>query len=147
MSKEKGEPALLLLRQTEFETVFSSELRTDSSLTGKAGVTAFYNSDYHADLYLEWRAGTLHAVFRRKIHDLECIVSDNEVEAKPAVRLEIRTDREWYIFYADGKEMGRASIASFATEGTMYMTFTGTLLGIFAEDGDGCFEKGFGFEK
>ena len=147
LSKEKGEPALLLLRQTEFETVFSSELRTDSSLTGKAGVTAFYNSDYHADLYLEWRAGKLHAVFRRKIHDLECIVSDSEMEAKPAVRLEIRTDREWYIFYADGKEMGRASIASFATEGTMYMTFTGTLLGIFAEDGDGCFEKGFGFEK
>ena len=29
LSKEKGEPALLLLRQTEFETVFSSELRTD----------------------------------------------------------------------------------------------------------------------
>ena len=57
------------------------------------------------------------------------------MEAKPAVRLEIRTDREWYIFHADGKEMGRASIASFATEGTMYMTFTGTLLGIFSEDG------------
>ena len=62
-----------------------------------------------------------------------------------SVHLEVRTGRQWCVFFADGEEIGRAAMASFATEGTMYMTFTGTLIGIFAENGDGVFEEGFGF--
>ena len=146
LSKEKGEPALLLLRQTEFVSAFSATVRTDETLTGKAGVSAFYNSDYHADLFVEKAEDSLRLSFRRKIHDLEVVVCEKIIPLSSSVRFEIRTDSEWYVFFADGNEIGRASIASFATEGTMYMTFTGTLLGIFAEDGDGIFVDGFGFK-
>ena len=147
LSAEKGEPSLLLLRQEEFDSSFSAELRTDSSLTGRAGVTAYYNSDYHADLYIGREDDSLSVTFRRRIHDLETAVVHKTIEEKESVRLEIRTDREWYGFFLDGEEIGRAALASFATEGTMYMTFTGTLLGIFAEEGDGTFIRDFGFEE
>ena len=146
LSKEKGEPTLLLLRQTEFVSAFSATVRTDETLTGKAGVSAFYNSDYHADLFVEKAEDSLRLSFRRKIHDLEVVVCEKIIPLSSSVRFEIRTDSEWYVFFADGNEIGRASIASFSTEGTMYMTFTGTLLGIFAEDGDGIFVDGFGFK-
>ena len=106
----------------------------------------FYNSDYHADLFVEKAEDSLRLSFRRKIHDLEVVVCEKIIPLSSSVRFEIRTDSEWYVFFADGNEIGRASIASFATEGTMYMTFTGTLLGIFAEDGDGIFVDGFGFK-
>ena len=95
---------------------------------------------------MEKAEDSLRLSFRRKIHDLEVVVCEKIILLSSSVRFEIRTDSEWYVFFADGNEIGRASIASFATEGTMYMTFTGTLLGIFAEDGDGIFVDGFGFK-
>ena len=147
LSEPLGEPSALLLRQEEFETVFSAVLRTDETLTGKAGITAFYNSDYHADLFLERNDSSLAITFRRRIHDLEAVVCRKTIAERESVHLEIRTDREWYYFLAGGEEIGRAAMASFATEGTMYMTFTGTLLGIFAENGDGVFTGGFGFRR
>ncbi len=147
LSNEKCEPSALLLRQTEFESVFHAELRTDNTLTGKAGVTAFYNSDYHADLYIERLDDKLIVRLRRKIHDLEAIAVEKDIALRDRISLEIRTDREAYHFFADGEEIGQASIASFSSEQTMYMTFTGTLLGIFTEDGDGSFEEGFGFTE
>ena len=145
LSDDKGEPVMLLLRQTEFETAFSALVRCDTTLTGRAGISVFYNSDYHADLYLERFAGGLKLFFRRRIHDLETIVTEKIIPQCPYLRLEVKSDREWYAFLANGVEVGRASLASFATECTMYMTFTGTLIGIFAEAGDGVFEEGFGF--
>ncbi len=145
LSKDMGEPASLLLRQPEFESVFSADLRCDETLTGCAGITVFYNSDYHADLCLERTGEEIRVSFRRKIHDLETAVLKKTINPGHSVHLEVRTGRQWYVFFADGEEIGRAAMASFATEGTMYMTFTGTLIGIFAENGDGVFEEGFGF--
>ena len=145
LSKDMGEPASLLLRQPKFESVFSADLRCDETLTGCAGITVFYNSDYHADLCLERTGEEIRVSFRRKFHDLETSVLKKTINPGHSVHLEVRTGRQWYVFFADGEEIGRAAMASFATEGTMYMTFTGTLIGIFAENGDGIFENGFGF--
>ena len=144
LSEPLGEPSLLLLRQEAFETSFTATLKTDESLTGRAGVTVFYNSDYHAALYAERCANGIKLTFRRHIHDLEAVVFEEVLCERDRIIFEIRSDREWYSFYADGRFIAKASIAAFSTESTMYMTFTGTLLGIFAENGDGVFEKGFG---
>ena len=145
LSTEFGEPRLLLLRQTSFDSVFKATLRTDGTLTGKAGITVFYNSDYHADLFVERDGAELKISFRRKIHDLETIVSVKTLPSASSISLSVQSDKEWYRFFADDVEIGKASSASFSTEGTMYMTFTGTLIGIFAEEGDGIFQDGFGF--
>ncbi len=136
LSEPFGEPAALLFRQEDFGCEFSAELCTGNA----GGITVFYNSDYHADLFA--RNHTL--VFRRRIHDLETEEEVAEIN-KDTVRLSIKADREWYRFYADGKEVGKAAMASFATEGTMYMTFTGTLIGVFSEEGDAKFRLPLGF--
>ena len=91
------------------------------------------SSDYHADILCERTDGGIAISLRRHIHDLEAVQGRIILPGRSSVRLEVKADREQYTFYADGQCIGSASTASFATEGTMYMTFTGTLVGIFAE--------------
>ena len=141
-----GEPALLLVRQEEFDCVFSAELSL-TSLSGCAGVTVFYNSDYNASLCAFKRNGDIIVQYRRKIHDLKTVVSEKKLDARASILFEIHSSRDGYEFFADGVPVGFASLASFATETTMYMTFTGTMFGIFAENGDAVFLNGFGFEN
>ena len=116
-----------------------------ATLSGRAGVTVFYSCDYHADILCERTDGGIAISLRRHIHDLEAVQGRIILPGRSSVRLEVKADRERYTFYADGHCIGSASTASFATEGTMYMTFTGTLVGIFAEGGDARFILPFGF--
>ena len=145
LSEPLGEPAALLMRQEDFDISFSAVLRTDATLSGRAGVTVFYSCDYHADILCERTDGGIAISLRRHIHDLEAVQGRIILPGRSSVRLEMKADRERYTFYADGHSIGSASTASFATEGTMYMTFTGTLVGIFAEGGDARFILPFGF--
>lgn len=134
ISTPLAEPSILLFRQQEFREEFSVILNT-GSLTGRAGLTVFYNSDYHADIVAEKKEGMTRIFLRRHVHDLEAVT--NTIEADNGkIRLEVKADEEKYSFYADGVLLGTAALASFATEATMYMTFTGTLIGIFAEEGE-----------
>ena len=64
---------------------------------------------------------------------------------KDSVSLSVKADSSSYSFYIDGSLLGLASTASFSTEGTMYMTFTGTLIGVFCEEGDAIFNLPLGF--
>ena len=145
ITKDLGEPALLLVRQEEFDCIFTAELSLDH-LSGCAGVTVFYNSDYNASLCALKRQGDIILQYRRKIHDLKTVVSERKICECSSIRFEIHSNREGYEFYANGEPMGSASIASFSSEATMYMTFTGTMFGVFAENGDAVFINGFGFK-
>ena len=147
LSAGSGEPSALLLRQSDFNAEFSAVLRTDETLTGCAGITVFYNSDYHAALCAERKGDRLRLTLRRRIHDLEAVTAEIVLVPTSSITLRVRADREKYTFFADDAEIGSAAMASFATEGTMYMTFTGTLMGIFSESGDAVFSDGFGFSQ
>lgn len=134
ISTPLAQPSILLFRQQEFREEFSVTLNTEG-LTGKAGLTVFYNSDYHADISVEKHEGRTLISLRRHVHDLEAVTRTIEC-SKEKIRLEVKADEEKYSFYAAGILLGSAALASFATEATMYMTFTGTLIGIFAEGGE-----------
>lgn len=145
LSESYGEPSVLLLRQTEPVISFSAMLRTDLSLTGIAGITVFYNSDYHADIAVNRTEEAIEVFLRRRIHDLETVAGRISMPLKDSVSLSVKADSSSYSFYIDGSLLGQASTASFSTEGTMYMTFTGTLIGVFCEEGDAVFNLPLGF--
>lgn len=145
LSDSSGVPSLILLRQKDFKSYFKATLDV-SSLKGKAGIAVYYNSDYYAAMYIEKNiSGKLTLNLRRHIHDFEGFAFSEDLHGTDSILLEIYSDESWYRFLANGKEIGKASTASFATEGTMYVTYTGTMIGIFAEEGEARFIGGFGF--
>ena len=138
-------PSIILLRQKDFNSNFKATIDT-SSLKGKAGVSVYYNSDYYAAVYIEKNfSGNLELKIRRHIHDFEALAYSENFHDTDFVTFEIRSDECWHRFFVNEEEIGKASTASFATEGTMYVTYTGTMMGIFSEDGEACFIGGFGF--
>ena len=123
----------------------------------RAGIAAYYNNDYHYEIYIGNDENGKYIGFYKHIHDMgvELIhipVSKEEEDKKLFVKID--TDREKYTFsYAiagssdfDGnytyKNIGSGLNAGLSTEGTRTMTFTGTLFSLFAENGDGIFETG-----
>lgn len=142
LGERGGEPTLLALRQGEFTTTFTATLDL-ASLEGRAGIVAWYNSDYHLKLQVEKQDGMRFNVSMiRAVHDFETVTKTLTIEPSSQVMtLCCTSDEEHYHFHVDGNLVDRASIATLCTETTMYMTFTGALLGIWAEEGAATFVK------
>ncbi|NBK24974.1 MAG: glycoside hydrolase family 43 protein [Spirochaetia bacterium] len=135
-----GNPTLLALRQTSFRSTFTCRLSL-TDLQGKAGLVAWYNSDYHCKLVVQRISDDcLHISLVRHIHDMEAATNSLLLRCEGTeVTLSCTTDTTSYQFFVGDTLIGSASIASFCSETTMYMSFTGTLLGIFAEQGKATF--------
>lgn len=142
LGKSGGEPTLLALRQSEFATTFTARLHLPS-LEGRAGIVAWYNSDYHLKLQVERTGDTTFTVSMiRSVHDFEAVTTCMVIESSSEeMLLTCTSDKEYYHFLADRTLVDSASIATLCTETTMYMTFTGALLGIWAEEGKATFVK------
>jgi alpha-N-arabinofuranosidase len=147
LSTPCGNPAFVGLRQDAFET--KAEVTLIPPEKGRAGISAFYNENYHYDLFVErdGLGGKLQVALRKQIHDLEAEVYRETIPDCARISFLVRTDREWYRFgyrVGDGDDAGwtqagKGSTAGLSTEGTMMMTFTGVYLGLFAEAGEGRF--------
>lgn len=137
-------PTLLAIRQEEFCSTFEAHLDTEN-LTAKAGVVAWYNSDYHVKLQVCMPdEATLSVSLIRQVHGFEArseSITLKQQQGLPLL-LQIISDTEHYHFFCNGTKIGSASIACLCSEATMYMTFTGTLFGIYAEEGNATFKKG-----
>jgi alpha-N-arabinofuranosidase len=148
LSEPGGAPTLLAVRQPEFGCVFEATLAL-RDLTGRAGVAAWYNSDYHLKLQVvRMDDKTIAVSLIRHIHDFEA-ETETATLSRPIsddLRLKIVSDEEYYRFFCDDLEIGKAAIASLCTEGTMYMTFTGVLFAIWAEAGTASFLNGLHLE-
>lgn len=135
ISKDLGEPTMLLFRQEDFNSVFKATLDVES-LTGKAGVVAFYTNDYYYRINVQKKEDNLIRVeLALRVHGFEATKKAVYFKNKDKVILEIKTTKDSYSFFANGYNLGTASFAGLSTEAVMYMTFTGTLFGIFAENG------------
>lgn len=140
LSAQTGSPTFLAVRQKEFVT----EAKVHCELTevhGCCGMTVFYNCEHHYDLCLMEEHGKYYAMVRKQIYDLQAVTEKIELSANTAV-LKICSDKDYYYFYAGETEetmqyLGKGTTAAMCTEITRHMTFTGTLLGIFCEDGVG----------
>ncbi|MBP5162601.1 MAG: family 43 glycosylhydrolase [Spirochaetales bacterium] len=142
-----GHPTMLLVRQPEFNTVFSARLDT-SSLEGTAGVCAWLQTNYHARLEIRKENGKTTASMYRHIHDFGALSAEKEITGcTDSIGLRIVTTRESYEFYAGDQLVDSISYAGLTTGCTCGNCFTGTLLGIFAQDGKAVFLDGINVEE
>ncbi|MCL2004277.1 MAG: glycoside hydrolase family 43 protein [Oscillospiraceae bacterium] len=132
-------PVFLGVRQTEFELTAKAEV-TASSDIAKGGLAAWYGPDYHYVIYLTRYGGVTYARTACRVHGME-VKSDRVPIYGDSATLCIITGKDYYsLCYTDGAgstvELARGATAGLCTEGTATMTFTGTLLGMFAERGE-----------
>jgi alpha-N-arabinofuranosidase len=132
-------PTFLGVRQPEFTVTAKAEV-TAATDGAKGGLAAYYGPDYHYAVYLTRYGGVTYARTVRRVHDLE-VKSERVPIYGETATLSIITGEETYrLCYTNESgqtvELARGAAAGLCTEGTMYMTFTGTLLGMFAERGD-----------
>lgn len=149
LSTKAASPTFLGVRQTafcqKFETTLSIDM--DTALAGAAaGLTVFYNDEHHYDIFLRPAAeGKNQIVLRRQIYDLVAETACIET-VHDWVDLKIVADRELYSFYyalpeSEFSLLGAGTTAALCTEITRTMTFTGTFVGMFAENLTACFYR------
>lgn len=136
---DQDSPTLLLTRQTGAEVQFDVSLTRDGAR--EAGLVLYYNMDYYYSLSL--REGEI--VLCRRQHGFD---SDVHIPFEGnAAFLRITTGNQSYRFWysADGQEyapVGEAAWAGLATEITRTVSFTGTMAGLYAVEGEARF-RGF----
>jgi len=134
-------PSFIGIRQKEFKMSAKVTVSADfSNENAKAGITAYYSKENHYDFYLQKENGKLYAVLSRKIMDLEAVTGRIYLgEEQNEATLQIQTSESEYIFSVVGNNgavtvVGSGCTAGLCTEGTRTMTFTGTFIGLFAND-------------
>lgn len=111
----------------------------------RAGLTTFYNDSYHYEIYLTRVLNTWKICLAKHIHDIFTVTSSVEIPMAEEIMLKMESDRTYYKFFYslngnDYIELGSGLVAGLCTEGTKSMTFTGTFIGLFAENGEAVFK-------
>ena len=136
-------PTVISVRQPDFVTEFSAVLDLKESFGSKYGISAYYNNDYHYDIYVTDEDGVKFLCVYKHVHDFGAVVARAELKGDE-VKLIIRSDRRKYNFFFEqyGKEtyMASGATAGLCTEGTMTMTFTGNLYALYCERGKAVFK-------
>ena len=138
---DQDSPTWLGVRQKDFDTMTTLKLRPVGQTQGmRVGLTAYYNNDYHYEIYLTRQLNKWKICLAKHVHDIFAVTEQTETELSEGENLWLRivTDRETYTFLysTDGEtycRLGTGLAAGLCTEGTHTMTFTGTYLAMFAE--------------
>ena len=141
---ESDSPTWIGVRQKDFDTEATVHLRPVSRTQGmRIGLTAYYNNDYHYDIYLTRELEQWKICLAKHIHDMFAVTAcaETDLPEDGNVWLRIVTDPEYYtfLFSTDGvryQKLGTGLTVGLCTEGTRTMTFTGTYLAMFAERAD-----------
>ena len=140
LSTEGGNPTMICARQQEFKMEFSAELEGPVEVGQCSGISAFYNSFYHYDVFVTKDEGGHCVCLRKRVCDIDVVVATHRIDYKGKIGLKIVSDREWYTLYYENNgefvEIGRGRTSLLATEVTDPMTFTGTYWGVFTEKGN-----------
>ena len=121
----------------------------DSNVKGlnkRVGLGTFYNQFYHYEIYLTREDGQYKVCLSRHIHDMFARTAEKVVSSGENIHFRIIGNPLEYDFWysEDGKyyeKLGSGATAGLATEGTMYMSFTGTYIGMFSENAEGHFRN------
>ncbi len=139
-------PTWIGIRQKGFETVSTVNVSIPKAIQGmRAGLTAFYNDSYHYEIYLTVESNVYKICVAKHVHDIFTVTSSIEIPRADNINLQMISDKTYYRFsYSlDGKnyiEIGSGLVVGLCTESTKVMTFTGTYIGLFAENGHGIFK-------
>jgi len=141
-------PTMISFRQPDFNAVVTVFIKADLCEAKRCGVSAYYNNDYHYDIYLGIENGQTYVGFYKHIHDFGMEIKRIVLSDAGIIGFQIQANREGYRFFykteteEEYTELGFGHIAGLCTEGTMNMTFTGTLFSLFSENGKGVFVRG-----
>ena len=139
LSTEGGCPTMILARQQSFDVEFTAQLQGEIEEGQRSGISAFYNSFNHYDIYVTKENGTYKVCLRKRVADIDIVVESHTIDYSGSIDLKIVGDESWYTFFYEVNgtfvELGRGRTALLATEVTYPMTFTGTFLGVFTEKG------------
>ena len=141
---EQDTPTWAGIRQKGFDTVSTVHLRPLEAVQGmRLGLTAYYNKDYHYEIYLTKELDIWKICLAKHIHDIFVVTAQTEIDLQQgdSIWLRIVTDKEYYTFMysKDGEnyeKLGTGLTVGLCTESTRTMTFTGTYLALFAERAD-----------
>lgn len=139
-------PTWLGIRQKGFKTISTVKVSIPNIIQGmRAGLTAFYNDSYHYEIYLTRDSDTDKVCLAKHIHDIFMVTAGAEIPGTDTITLRMVSDKTYYRFsYSlDGRqfiELGTGLVAGLCTESTKTMTFTGTYIALFAENGQGIFK-------
>lgn len=134
-----GSPSAILVRQGEFDMEMTAQLYGEVENGARVGITAFYNSFFHYDIFVTKDEDGHKICLRKRVCDIDVVVASQKIEYNGKINLKIKSDRSDYTFLyeKDGEfcELGRGKTALLTTEVTSPMSFTGTFFGVFAENG------------
>lgn len=145
---EQASPTWLGIRQKALNTSTTVKIYPQSEVQGmRLGLTAYYNDAYHYEIYLSKECDSWKVCLAKRVDDIFAVTAQLEIDSpkEKGLYLRISSDEESYSFYFsfDGKnyiKLGTGLVVGLCTEGTRTMTFTGTHLGMFAENGAVGFE-------
>lgn len=146
LSDEGKSPVFTGIRQTAFEMTMEVRLTPEHfSKDGKTGISIFYNNEHHYDLFVSNHTDGYYIAVRKRIYDIEVITAEVKLRNSDSFFLKIRSDKEYYYFYYKDQNgeilLDQGTTAAMCTEITRRMTFTGTFIGLFAENADAYFEQ------
>ena len=140
LSTEGGSPTMICARQQGFDMEFTAQLKGEIQNGQCSGISAFYNSFFHYDILITKEENVHKVCLRKRVADIDVIVASQEIEYNGSIRFKIESDAYWYTFFYENNgsfvELGKGKTTLLATEVTHPMTFTGTFLGVFTEQGD-----------
>lgn len=135
---DQDSPTLLLTRQTEAEIRINVFVQRDTA--AEAGLVLYYNMDYYYSLSL--RQGEI--VLCRRQHGFDSVVSVPYEGSAAFLRITTAGQSYQFWFSPDGTDytpVGEAAWAGLATEITRTVSFTGTMAGLYAVNGDALFRS------
>ena len=140
LSTSRGAPTMIAVRQQAFHAEMQARLNGEVQNGQCAGITAFYNSDYHYDILITKEKDGFYVCLRKRVADIDVVAARHKINYSGSIRLKIESDEEWYTFSYEAEdgfvELGRGRATLLCTEITHTMTFTGTYFGIFCENGE-----------
>ena len=139
LSTPLGHPTMIALRQEEFDAEMVATIEGEIKTGQYSGISAFYNNDYHYDIFVTREQGKHAVCLRKRVADIEVIAAYCPIDYKGTLKLKLVANDEWYTFLYenDGEfiELGKGATSLLCTE-VNGRSFTGTFLGVFSENGD-----------
>lgn len=133
-------PTFLGIRQKEFNMTAKTMLAFLSDRDGRAGITVYYSKEYHYDLSIEKNDEKCYCVLSLTMHNMSFEKRRVELTWRETYELIVVAGEQEYEFIVKMEDhvlsLGTLPTAGLCTEGTMFTSFTGTFIGLFAETCD-----------
>lgn len=147
LSDSGANPAFLGIRQGALCCRAQVQIAIPDEVGARCGISAFYNNDYHFDLYITRTPKDIQIGCFKRLHDMQCLVFSKTICYTPCdgdCMLQIDANELQYTFSYKLPDkpweiVATGLTAALSTETTHTMTFTGVLLGLYCEKGEGIF--------